>query len=89
MHEYVVLDVFTDVPLQGNQVAVFTDGSQLSGEVMQRAARELNLSETVFLLSPDDGADARLRIFTPRPNCRSRAIRCSGPHSSSASDWAV
>ena len=65
MHEYVVLDVFTDVPLQGNQVAVFTDGSRLDAGVMQRAARELNLSETVFLLPADDGADARLRIFTP------------------------
>ncbi len=65
MHEYVVLDVFTDVPLQGNQVAVFTDGSRLGGELMQRAARELNLSETVFLLPGDDSADAGLRIFTP------------------------
>ncbi len=60
-----MLDVFTDVPLEGNPVAVFSDGSQLSGEVMQRAARELNLSETVFLLPADGGADARLRIFTP------------------------
>jgi trans-2,3-dihydro-3-hydroxyanthranilate isomerase len=67
MHPYVVLDVFTDVPLQGNQLAVFTDGAGISDELMQRTARELNLSETVFLLSPEDGqdADARARIFTP------------------------
>lgn len=64
---YAVLDVFTDTPLQGNPVAVFTDGSGLDGETMQRTARELNLSETVFLLKPSDPdqADARVRIFTP------------------------
>lgn len=62
---YVVADVFTETPLEGNPVAVFADGSGLSGETMQRAARELNLSETVFLLPGEDGADARVRIFTP------------------------
>lgn len=65
MHAYTVLDVFTSTPLEGNQLAVFHDGSGVSGEVMQRAARELNLSETVFLLPARDGADARVRIFTP------------------------
>lgn len=65
MHPYAIVDVFTDVPLEGNQVAVFSDGAGLSDELMQRVARELNLSETVFLLAPDDGADARVRIFTP------------------------
>jgi trans-2,3-dihydro-3-hydroxyanthranilate isomerase len=65
MREYVVLDVFTATPLEGNQVAVFADGEGLSGELMQRAAREMNLSETVFLLPGDDEADARARIFTP------------------------
>lgn len=64
-HNYVILDVFTDVPLRGNQVAVFTDGRGISDELMQRAARELNLSETVFVLPPENGADARIRIFTP------------------------
>jgi trans-2,3-dihydro-3-hydroxyanthranilate isomerase len=62
---YTVADVFTDTPLEGNQVAVFLDGSGLSADTMQRAARELNLSETVFVLPPVDGADARVRIFTP------------------------
>jgi trans-2,3-dihydro-3-hydroxyanthranilate isomerase len=66
LREYQILDVFTDVPLEGNPVAVFTDGEGLGADVMQRAARELNLSETVFLLAADDGdADARVRIFTP------------------------
>jgi len=65
MHAYTVLDVFTSTPLEGNQLAVFHDGSGVSDELMQRAARELNLSETVFLLPARDGADARVRIFTP------------------------
>lgn len=63
---YVIADVFCHAPLEGNPVAVFTDGDGLSSELMQRTARELNLSETVFVLPPDDGeADARIRIFTP------------------------
>jgi trans-2,3-dihydro-3-hydroxyanthranilate isomerase len=65
MQEYVVLDVFTATPLEGNPVAVFVDGSGLSTEVMQAAAREMNLSETVFLLEGDEQSDARARIFTP------------------------
>jgi trans-2,3-dihydro-3-hydroxyanthranilate isomerase len=65
VHQYLIADVFTDVPLQGNQLAVFTDGAGLDGELMQRTAREMNLSETVFVLPADDGADARIRIFTP------------------------
>ncbi|HEY2258231.1 MAG TPA: PhzF family phenazine biosynthesis protein [Solirubrobacteraceae bacterium] len=65
MREYVVVDVFTDVPLEGNPVAVFTDGEGLGDELMQRAARELNLSETVFLLPGGDAEHAWARIFTP------------------------
>jgi trans-2,3-dihydro-3-hydroxyanthranilate isomerase len=65
VRQYVVADVFTNVPLEGNPVAVFTDAAGLSSETMQRAARELNLSETVFLLPGGEGADARARIFTP------------------------
>jgi trans-2,3-dihydro-3-hydroxyanthranilate isomerase len=66
LQPYLVLDVFTDVPLHGNPLAVFTDAHDISGELMQCAARELNLSETVFLLPPEDeSADARARIFTP------------------------
>jgi trans-2,3-dihydro-3-hydroxyanthranilate isomerase len=65
MREYVVLDVFTRVPLQGNPVAVFLDADGLPVETMQRTARELNLSETVFLLPGHGEAQARVRIFTP------------------------
>jgi trans-2,3-dihydro-3-hydroxyanthranilate isomerase len=62
---YIVADVFTDTPLQGNQLAVFTDGRGLPAGQMQRAARELNLSETVFFLPPERDGDLRIRIFTP------------------------
>jgi trans-2,3-dihydro-3-hydroxyanthranilate isomerase len=63
---YVIADVFTDVPLAGNQLAVFTDARDLTGEEMQLLARETNLSETVFVLPPSDPeADVRIRIFTP------------------------
>ena len=65
MRNYVVADVFTDVPLQGNPVAVFEDGEGLSAELMQRTARELNLSETVFVLPGGNDANAHIRIFTP------------------------
>ena len=66
MRAYVIADVFTDTALEGNPVAVFEDAQGLSGELMQRAAGELNLSETVFVLG-GDGADhdAHIRIFTP------------------------
>jgi trans-2,3-dihydro-3-hydroxyanthranilate isomerase len=66
MRRYTIADVFTDVPLQGNQVAVFTDASGLSAETMQRGAREMNLSETVFVFRAEDpNAHLRVRIFTP------------------------
>jgi trans-2,3-dihydro-3-hydroxyanthranilate isomerase len=64
-HRYVVVDVFTDVPLEGNQLAVFTDAAALPEEALQRLARELSLSETVYVLAPEHGGDARIRIFTP------------------------
>jgi trans-2,3-dihydro-3-hydroxyanthranilate isomerase len=62
---YVLADVFTDLPLAGNQLAVFTDGRDVEEETMQAIARELNLSETVFVLPPSEGGHARIRIFTP------------------------
>jgi trans-2,3-dihydro-3-hydroxyanthranilate isomerase len=63
---YVVCDVFTDVPLAGNQLAVFTDARDLDPATMQALAREMNFSETVFVLPPTvEGADVRIRIFTP------------------------
>jgi trans-2,3-dihydro-3-hydroxyanthranilate isomerase len=62
---YVVADVFTDAPLTGNQVAVFTDARDLPEEQLQPLARELNLSETVFVYPPAADGHARIRIFTP------------------------
>ena len=62
---YVVLDVLTDRPLEGNALAVFTEGADLEVDRMQKLAREMNLSETVFLVPPKAGGDARIRIFTP------------------------
>jgi trans-2,3-dihydro-3-hydroxyanthranilate isomerase len=64
-YRYVLLDVFTDTPLEGNQLAVFPEAPELPAREMQRLARELNLSETVFVRPAEDGGDARLRIFTP------------------------
>ena len=62
---YVVADVFTEEPLTGNQLAVFTDGRDLSELDMQSIAREMNLSETVFVLpATTEDADVRIRIFT-------------------------
>ena len=65
-YRYCVVDVFTEEPLEGNALAVFPNASRISDELMQRIARELNLSETVFIL-PASRADtvAALRIFTP------------------------
>lgn len=65
LHPYLVCDVFTSEPLQGNQLGVFVDGRPFSGPEMQRIARELNVAETVFLLPPSGGADVAVRIFTP------------------------
>jgi trans-2,3-dihydro-3-hydroxyanthranilate isomerase len=63
---YTVCDVFTDVPLAGNQLAVFTDGRDLTTADMQSLAREMNFSESVFVLpAAADDADVRIRIFTP------------------------
>ena len=64
-YRYVVADVFTDRPLAGNQLAVFTDARGLPEELLQPLARELNLSETVFVLPAERGGHARIRIFTP------------------------
>jgi PhzF family phenazine biosynthesis protein len=60
------VDVFTDRAYRGNPLAVVLDSSDLDGEQMQRFANWTNLSETSFVLPPNDpGADYRVRIFTP------------------------
>jgi trans-2,3-dihydro-3-hydroxyanthranilate isomerase len=63
---YVVADVFTDRPLTGNQLAVFTDGRVLDAETMQSLALEVGFSESVFVLPAEAEGDVRIRIFTPR-----------------------
>jgi trans-2,3-dihydro-3-hydroxyanthranilate isomerase len=65
-HHYFVADVFTSEPLEGNQVAVFTEASSIAEGLMQATARELKLAETVFVLPPESGGDAHVRIFTPQ-----------------------
>src|SRR3712207_1131410 len=61
------VDVFTDRAFGGNPLAVFTNGRGLDTETMQAIAKEFNLSETTFVLPPDDPAhDWRVRIFTPQ-----------------------
>lgn len=63
---YFVLDVFTNEALSGNPLAVVLEGEGLSDDRMQKIAAEFNLSETVFVLPPDNPAhNASLRIFTP------------------------
>ncbi|MFB3812906.1 MAG: PhzF family phenazine biosynthesis protein [Terriglobales bacterium] len=65
---YVLVDVFSSRPLEGNQLAVFTDGRDLSDAEMQALAREMNLSETTFVLPRDAATEqqngVRVRIFT-------------------------
>jgi trans-2,3-dihydro-3-hydroxyanthranilate isomerase len=63
-HRYLVVDVFTPRPLQGNQLGVFLDGRRFDSDTMLRLTRELNFAETVFLLPPESGGDVRVRIFT-------------------------
>lgn len=67
-YDFVQLDVFTQTLLAGNPLAIFTDGRGLNDSEMQALAREMNLSETTFVLPRDDATEARegkkVRIFT-------------------------
>src|SRR5436190_3424149 len=67
-YEFVQLDVFTQTPLAGNPLAIFADARGLNDDEMQALAREMNLSETTFILRRDDATEARegkkVRIFT-------------------------
>jgi trans-2,3-dihydro-3-hydroxyanthranilate isomerase len=65
MHRYLHLDVFTDRPFEGNQLAVFPEPGGLTAEQMQRIAREMAFSETTFIFPPTGRGDVRMRIFTP------------------------
>jgi trans-2,3-dihydro-3-hydroxyanthranilate isomerase len=75
---YVLADVFTDRPLAGNQLAVFTDARDLDEVTMQELALELGLSETVFVLPPREGGTVRIRIFTPRNELEFAGHPCLG-----------
>ena len=66
-YQYYIVDVFSDTPFGGNQLAVLPDANGLTAEGMQRIAREFNFAETTFVLPPvSEGATFRVRIFTPR-----------------------
>jgi trans-2,3-dihydro-3-hydroxyanthranilate isomerase len=65
-YRFYQVDVFTDRPFGGNPLAVFPEAEGLTKEEMQCLAREMNLSETTFVLPPQaEGADFKVRIFTP------------------------
>jgi trans-2,3-dihydro-3-hydroxyanthranilate isomerase len=65
-YEFITLDVFTDRPFGGNPLAVFPDARGLDTSTMQALAGEFNLSETTFVLPPEDARHtAKVRIFTP------------------------
>ena len=78
IRDFLVADVFTDTPLEGNQLGIFPDGRGLSDELMLKATREMNFSETVFFVPPEhDGADARVRTSPRAARSRSPGIRRS------------
>jgi trans-2,3-dihydro-3-hydroxyanthranilate isomerase len=65
-YRFLQFDVFTGTLFGGNQLAVFTDARGLTPDTMQAIAKEMNFSETTFLLPPEGpGTDVRMRIFTP------------------------
>ena len=82
--DFSLVDVFSDRPFGGNQLAVFRDAAGIADETMQRLAREFNFSETTFVLpASDPSCTCRVRIFTPRqelPFARSQRFpgRCPG-----------
>ena len=91
-YRYLTADVFTDRPFGGNPLAVFPDARGISGERMQQVARELNLSETVFVLPPDDSRHTRQaadlhaghRAPVRRPSDGGHGLRAGGDRGDSA-----
>jgi len=69
-YRYLHYDVFTDHLFGGNQLAVFLDGRGLSPDTMQAIAKEMNFSESTFVLPPEGDGHARIRIFNPREEMR-------------------
>jgi trans-2,3-dihydro-3-hydroxyanthranilate isomerase len=64
-YRYLHLDVFTSTPFEGNQLAVFPEPDGLTPDQMQTIAREMNFSESTFILPREGTGDVRMRIFTP------------------------
>ncbi len=65
-HRILTVDVFAEKPLAGNQLAVVLDAQDIAEDVMQKIAKEMNISETTFVMPPADPSHAaRVRIFTP------------------------
>ncbi|WP_395373187.1 PhzF family phenazine biosynthesis protein [Marinicella sp. W31] len=64
-YDYFLCDVFTDIAFGGNALAVFPKADGLSGEQMQKIAREFNFSESAFVFEPEGEGDKKVRIFTP------------------------
>jgi len=64
-YRFLIVDVFTDTPFSGNQLAVFTNATGMTDAQMQALAREMNFSETTFVLPAEGEGDVRMRIFTP------------------------
>jgi trans-2,3-dihydro-3-hydroxyanthranilate isomerase len=62
---YVVVDVFSQQPLAGNQLAVFTNAQQIPERLLQPLAKEIGFSETVFCYPAEAEGHVRIRIFTP------------------------
>lgn len=65
-HPFLIVDVFTDRALAGNQLAIFTRGEEIPEGLLQALALEMGFSETVFDFKPTGTETARIRIFTPR-----------------------
>ena len=87
---YVFADVFTDTPLEGNQLAVFTDGRDIDDAAMQAIALEIGFSESVFVFRPESGGTVKIRIFTPYFESFScaAAFVVGDIHVSPSMDWA-
>jgi trans-2,3-dihydro-3-hydroxyanthranilate isomerase len=64
-YRYLHLDVFTSIPFEGNQLAVFPEPQGLDTGLMQTITREMNFSECTFIFPAEGGGDVRMRIFTP------------------------
>ena len=72
-HRFIQLDVFTREPFAGNPLAVFPDAEGLTAEEMMKIAREMNLSETVFVLTPGQAEETRGGVNTENEKARSDA----------------